>query len=61
MLIISKLAYDIQNIIGDFINVKSKCRFSICVDEINLISDIKLISKQQGKYLTDKILTQKKI
>jgi hypothetical protein len=58
---IQKLSYDIQNIIGYFLNIKSKCRLSIVIDKITdlkFITNIKIVDINEGSYLTDKILLQ---
>jgi hypothetical protein len=64
---IEKLPSDIQNIIGDFLCNKSKCRFhstivnksSIMLD-LKYLTNIKIVDKNEGKFLTDEILLQPK-
>jgi hypothetical protein len=56
---IVKLSDDIQNIIGDFLINKSKCRLS-CIFRNENITNIKTINRNEGRYLTDKILSQSK-
>jgi hypothetical protein len=64
---IQKLPSDIQNIIGDFLCNKSKCRFhstianksSIMLD-LKYLTNIKIIDRDEGIFLTDKILLQPK-
>lgn len=61
MFYISLLSYKIQDIIGDFLDLKTKCRIesiNTCSNGSNLkyLTHIKSINNKQSKNLTDKIL-----
>jgi hypothetical protein len=65
--LIEKLPSDIQNIIGDFLSNKSKCRFNSTIVnkslerlDLKYITNIKIVNENEGKFLTDKILLQPK-
>jgi hypothetical protein len=56
---------NVKDVIGDFLNNKSKCRFqsankNLVALDLKYIINIKIVDKNEGNYLTNKILLQPK-
>jgi hypothetical protein len=58
---------NVKDVIGDFLCNKSKCRFHSTIDnkssimlDLKYLTNIKIVDKNEGKFLTDKILLKPK-
>lgn len=53
------LSINLQNTVGNYLNIKNKCSFLTIVVEIEgyqNIVNVKAVNKDEGKHLTDLIL-----